>query len=1569
MSKRNSIEKTIYINNRYKDYLRASFFFGSKELQSAFEAQLDQEELVKGPYVDVNLPFSRGHNLNQLIQEGVVCPSFAMLSSVHMDRPLYAHQEKAIRLINSGRSAIVTTGTGSGKTECFLFPILNDLLKDVENGVTESGVRAIFLYPMNALVNDQIERVRNMLVSCPDITFGFFTGDTPEKVCENYRTKYKEDNGVIIPCNELVSREEIRKNPPHLLFTNYSMLEYMLIRPNDYSLFRPSKLTNWKYVVLDEAHTYKGSLGIEISMLMRRLTALADKKPRFILTSATLGKQGESEEDIVSFGKKLTSVDFAVSDIIFSDRILLDNSKVKYTIEPDDYVKMKTGINDALIIKHISEKYGSDSSDNIQTAIYNILVGDKTVHQIADILLNNPISYKDLLGKLSSPLNEKELTALIDLINTAEKDGIGLFDMKYHSFIRPLSGAYITLEKIPKLSLSKTNEISNKKAFELGNCRYCNAPYIYGKIVHSESTGLNYLVQNNEVDIYENYGDNSDVNLDYFLINNSVADGDIDLDSSSIESYTVCCLCGCVYASDNLNSVKCTCGDEYSSIIYKVNQKKEVDNELAFNNINYCPCCGHKSGSGIVRSLNLGKDEGTALVAQMLYEAIDNGEEQEKKKQKLSLSLKKSDDLQNTDNKKRVKQFLSFSDSRQQASFSAAFFDSSQTRLLQKRLIWKVIEDYNYSDIQIDQLLSYLTDVIKKMGLFPNGMSPQKNAWIAVLTDLLKVDGSYDGEGMGLYYFDLDLSAIDEQLDEDEVTEAYGQYNITKSDLLTIMKVVFDVFKTTPAVNYSKSGLSYDERKEYLDFRRFDNYVAFKSPKKMSKDIRSFLPIYGRENMVVRYVEKAVGCSEKEATEILDVLFNNLAIPISQGANSADTLFIKDPNREAFQINYGNYVLKNYKSSKYYICSKCGRLTPYNVHNVCVVDKCDGILSEIDPDEALANNYFRKQYMTKKIEKIVIKEHTAQLDRKTAKQYQQDFKNHKINILSCSTTFEMGVDIGELETVYMRNVPPSPANYVQRAGRAGRRKDSSAYILTYCNAVSHDYTYFASPEKMISGVIKPPYFDVMNKKIITRHLMSACLGYFFRKNPMYFDSIEKLVINNGFEEFNNYCKNHPTDLNEYISNKVLPESQYNEFKDFKWFDLMDNQDEKMAYMVESIKTTLKEYISAYNEADKQKNHEQAAYFQKQIEGLKKERVLDQLSKFCVIPKYGFPVDSVNLEIYNNGKKDTRFDLSRDLRIAISEYAPDSEVIVDGKKYTSRYISLPKNKELERKAICQCPNCKKFNVFVVSHDKCKYCGESIYSQTTEYYIEPVLGFKTGVTKESTRLKPKRSYLGEVLYLGKGDINENSLSFENVLYAESSTNDELLVINKSRFVMCTKCGYSEKIKGNVSLNSHISFQNKSCDCEELEYCRIGHSFHTDAVRIKIPMLKQSEKHSYSKTLSFLYAFLEGLSISLDIERSDVDGILVPNPNYNSYDILIYDNVPGGAGHVRRIMKKQAIISAFTTSLENVSHQCCDENTSCYNCLRNYYNQSVHSKLKRKYAIELLESVLADLLQGGW
>ena len=175
MKKLNSIEKSKYINLRYKEYLRSSFHFGDEKLQNLFEKQLEGESLFKGPYVDLNLPFQRGKSVRELVDEGVICKSFLELNDIDFDRPLYSHQEEAVRQIGAGRSAIITTGTGSGKTESFLFPILNEILRDLEDGSNEVGIRAIFLYPMNALVNDQIDRVRNILRGFQDVTYGFFT--------------------------------------------------------------------------------------------------------------------------------------------------------------------------------------------------------------------------------------------------------------------------------------------------------------------------------------------------------------------------------------------------------------------------------------------------------------------------------------------------------------------------------------------------------------------------------------------------------------------------------------------------------------------------------------------------------------------------------------------------------------------------------------------------------------------------------------------------------------------------------------------------------------------------------------------------------------------------------------------------------------------------------------------------------------------------------------------------------------------------------------------------------------------------------------------------------------------------------------------------------------------------------------------------------------------------------------------------------------------------------------------------------------------------------------------------
>lgn len=972
--------------------------------------------------------------------------------------------------------------------------------------------------------------------------------------------------------------------------------------------------------------------------------------------------------------------------------------------------------------------------------------------------------------------------------------------------------------------------------------------------------------------------------------------------------------------------------------------------------------------------MNIGKDEGTAIISQLLYNSIGDNDNNKKisteSKGKLLLSKKTSVTPKNNS----TKQFLAFSDSRQQASFYATFYKAAYERRLRKRIIWKKIEERNYSTISLPELISELTSYIKERDLFDNDLGDLKNAWITVMTELLDVDGQYSAEGLGLFHFELDLSDILSNLDIENVQEHFGKYNISMEDFVNLIQMVFWDFRIIPAIRYTESTLTQDEKKEELEYRRFDNYVVLKLASRPRKsDTKSFLPINGKDNKIIRYVKKVCNCSSDEAQKLIKLIFDDIGV--------GGEILRKHETKEKYQIEAKKYILKNYKKSKYYRCSVCGKITPFNIHNVCVKDKCNGKLSIISPDEVLEDNYYRREYKNMKIERMVIKEHTAQIDRKEGRKFQKDFKNKKINILSCSTTFEMGIDIGGLENVFMRNVPPTPANYVQRAGRAGRRKDSSAYILTYCSTGSHDYTYFEEPKKMISGIINPPYFNVLNKKIILRHLMATSLGFFFRKNKSYSDNIDSFVFNGGVDNFIRYMNGKPKELIDFIDDKVIPENIYEDYHGLKWYFNLSEEDSFVKFFEDRIKEIKNEFEKAQKIAIKEGNYKQADYYKQQIENLKKQNVISELSRYCVIPKYGFPVDIVELEVYKNGvtlsntrnsKGNKKYNLSRDLRIAISEYAPDSEIVVDLQKYTSKYITLPRTSEFPKQWFCECGECHRTNVYLSDNKKrCKYCGNNISDELSEYFIEPVYGFKTGETKESTRMKPKRTYSGEVSYLGEGIKDDNILSISSVMKVQTSSNDELLVMNKSRFGMCPVCGYSVVLKEGRNtqkvLRSHKNFRQINCSNDELQVLHLGHKFKTDVARFTIYSLSKYADKGFASAMSFMYAFLEGISHTFNIERRDIDGIIEPNKDFGTYDILIYDNVPGGAGHVKRLMNKDAILRALNLALEKVSQNCCDENTSCYNCLRNYNNQTYHNILRRIYAKTIIVDMLNKIVRN--
>ncbi len=308
----NPVHATEHLRTAYLRYLKTLNPLRDPHLRAeywrALEGQTaEHEQIVRGPVLEGAAPFVTGRTLRELVDVNILSRGFLHLdgSALPLDRPLYAHQAQAIeRTAGAGRNLVVATGTGSGKTESFLIPLLDTLLRERDAGTLgEPGVRAMLLYPMNALANDQVKRLREILRTVPEITFGRYTGETEHeqsKALEQYRQQF---HGEPLR-NELLSREIMQARPPHILLTNFAMLEYLLLRPSDSSLFDGMTGEHWRFIILDEAHTYAGAQGIEVAMLLRRLrdrvVASEQGRLRCIATSATLGRGREDFPAVAS---------------------------------------------------------------------------------------------------------------------------------------------------------------------------------------------------------------------------------------------------------------------------------------------------------------------------------------------------------------------------------------------------------------------------------------------------------------------------------------------------------------------------------------------------------------------------------------------------------------------------------------------------------------------------------------------------------------------------------------------------------------------------------------------------------------------------------------------------------------------------------------------------------------------------------------------------------------------------------------------------------------------------------------------------------------------------------------------------------------------------------------------------------------------------------------------------------------------------------------------------------------------------------------------------------------------
>jgi ATP-dependent helicase YprA (DUF1998 family) len=321
------------LQSRIKRYLLTALPISRrfpKLRENALKKLSEDGALIKGPYLEALPDFPKGRSLKDLVENGILHEAFSELNPSVYSRPLHQHQDDAIgKILTEDKNIVVATGTGSGKTECFMFPMLDALLK--ANIAGQPGVRAILVYPLNALANDQLySRLVPVIageLARHGITIGRFTGQTSTRdsrdtieqdLLDSPNSQMRALFGNKIPSNWLLSRDEMLDTPPHVLVTNYAMLEHLLLLPRNAGLFANADL---KFIVLDEVHVYSGAQATEVALLLRKLKNryAPNKDVRSIGTSASLGKSEDAKRKVLSFASRLFGTNF--SEVVTSDRL------------------------------------------------------------------------------------------------------------------------------------------------------------------------------------------------------------------------------------------------------------------------------------------------------------------------------------------------------------------------------------------------------------------------------------------------------------------------------------------------------------------------------------------------------------------------------------------------------------------------------------------------------------------------------------------------------------------------------------------------------------------------------------------------------------------------------------------------------------------------------------------------------------------------------------------------------------------------------------------------------------------------------------------------------------------------------------------------------------------------------------------------------------------------------------------------------------------------------------------------------------------------------------------------
>jgi ATP-dependent helicase YprA (DUF1998 family) len=1581
---------------------------GNKPLQELFRELLEKEPLMAPiifqgmfPWEEGALSFGEVDSFENSFKNALDSVKHKELR-FPLPRKPYKHQLASWdATLKKNKSIAVTTGTGSGKTECFMLPVLQDLYSNCRN--TES-VNAIFLYPLNALIESQKLRMDAWCKALGGLTYAQLTGNTNKK-------KNSKDNDER---PQLISRPQIRETPPNILFTNPTMLEYMLVRGADIPILEKSQ-GKLRWIILDEAHTLTGSKAAETALLLRRVIQAFGMKAsqlRFAITSATVGSN--NDEELKEFMSDLCNISKEKIEVISGRRTM---DKIKY--------------------EAIIEKYGEENAAEIQ-------------YERKRLFEKGHLNEKDL--KFNNLKKSKTATEVLDWIADEKLGNENLLPVRGHYFARSIGGIYACTSKNcnqegPRLfgntgrmtSYAEVNCGCGSPMYEVKSCRECNQPMWEANAIKKENS---YYLSQTASDHYEAFT----------LDKEEVEDPDAipNPDVQNVENTFLF-----VPTSKNVHYE----GAEEASI--KIDGMIEYEeDQFCFTNDGHCPNCGLKSKNPYrftLSGVQANRSIADAILDQTPELFSNNSQYRGHKYISFSDSRQGTAKISTNINNDREAAWVQYyvyhhlikklNKERNDSSPEqlAAYVKRQEKRLNEESLLLFEIEEIEKGIEKVKKQLvnstntdASLTNIneIKEILKNEKGFKTLRKK-IAKIEQGQKSDDLY-GEVLIRDQFSRKLQRQRSLENLGLVTVQYPDLNnialpreartlrITEQEFKDLCKISLDFVirfgshlelsdSIKPYVTtYANSHPIFPSDSNAQRVARFPRYRSGSAPSRMVLLLCAGLGYYESD---LREDPK----KQSHINELLDAIWKILVdkrfLSISEDSDGrlmnftdkaylqiAEDFYLCPKNRRALDVNFRGYSpwitgrLDKETYQRYKIdMSEQLKIEPYK--QAFHINKDQERMSDDESFELLPS--YRKAALDKGFwtdlhqqifmpNKLYLSgEHSAQQSRNRLNELEDQFKNEQLNILSCSTTMEMGVDIGNLSAVAMNNVPPMPANYLQRAGRAGRRSESKSLSITLCPAHPLGLRSFNNPEWILEHEIASPRVSFDSMILVQRHINSMLFGTFLRTDQNVKTGVKDKIKMFFFVEdqpnrsllFAEWLvkvdpKNYEKDILELVRNTQLQNSSLETV-----FDEVAKQWNSLIEKTRKIRSNLQEKLDAIKLVSDDTVPEYKAVNQK-FNGFIHKNILTYLAEEQFIPNAGLPVDvvemdMVNLDYLNDPKSDKKTsNPSYTLQRALLEYAPGNEIYKDGKVHTSRGIVFNNNygDRATMNIVQACRSCGFQQVHTgidKPSKKCPECSEesmtgmNLTKENKRYteLIEPA-GFAVDLLESTKRAASgfrTRQHL-EPMLLNLSLLSSDTSRMWRFRESDTEKDAEILfydIGNGEGYSVCLSCGKASKnpndLNGHKRLRGGKIGNDPVCEDNNPKHNVIlGSRLKTDFVEIQIKNPEDKLVNDKVLLTSLGVAFSKSFTSLLGIDESEIAYGIKRHPKYHT--LYFYDTARGGAGYCTQFTEN------FETLLKDALKFCkCNCNKACSRCLVDRTSQWKVDSLDRNKASEWLRAAL--------